>query len=235
MAAVTLATLKNRIKQRANLEHSGSEFVRDSELNQLINTSYEELYGTLVRGGLHVDESTSTITSTGATTPYLIAADLFAVLNVYRVENGQRIRLPRHDLRHRPSTTNLGYAQSYRVVGARIQFSPWPSSGQTYEVTYVPIPGALEEDTDIVDGVLGWEEYLVIDVALKLAIKEETDTRVLEAERARMLARIQEEAASVEMTESWVIGTGGGDIRGEGEYERRGFRGPITGYYRGSW
>ena len=42
----TLATLRNRVRQRADMENNN--FVSDSEVNQYINSSYAELYDLLV-------------------------------------------------------------------------------------------------------------------------------------------------------------------------------------------
>lgn len=232
--SVTLSTLRTRIKQRSDQEHSGSQFVTDSELNGLINTSYAELYGHLVRSGLHMAESTSSITADGRTTAYALPADFYSVLAVFRVDGGYRYRLPRHDLRHKPSTTDFGDAGSYRVIGTGVEFSPRPRTG-TYEVVYVPLPTTLAADGDTVAGVLGWEEYIVVDCAIKVLQKEESDVRVLLGERERLLARIQDEAAAREMTETFAVAITRPDevsIDPGSEYSRSGFRGSVFSWRR---
>lgn len=49
-------------------------------------------------------------------------------------------------------------------------------------------------DTDILDGVNGWEEYVTIDAAIKALRKEESDTSILMAEKAAMMKRILDSA-----------------------------------------
>lgn len=230
--AKTLAQLKTRVRQRTDNEHTGGAFVTDAEITGLLNTAYAKLYSELVRFGIHVAEEIQTITADGSS-DYDLDEDLFAVVGVFRVDtNGQRTRLSRHGSRHRPNLSANGIGVTYRVTSDAIQFSPIPSSG-TYEVVYVPVPGELSADEDIVDGVLGWEEFLILDASIAILTKEESDVRVLVAERDRMLARIQDDAAAAEMTESWVIGDGSGGVGEllEGEYtDRRGYRGSF-----GSW
>lgn len=236
--AVTLSTLRTRIRQRADQEFTGSDFITDTELNQLINTSYAELYGHLVRNGIDIAESSQTITSTGATTPYALASDFYSILNVYRYESGRYYRLPRHDIRVKPSDVRFGKATSYRVVGVSLQLNPWPSTGDVIKVTYVPVPSDLSADTDAVDGVLGWEEFLVWDVAAKIAMKEESDARPFLVERDRILERIKDEAQAAEMVESYVIATNRDDSFADltdSDLDGRGYRGPLAGYGKLPW
>lgn len=230
MAAITLATLRTRIRQRSDNEHTGHAFVTDAELNQLINTSFNELYGLLVRAGLHRAESTDTITADGSDS-YALPADFYAVLGVFRLDGNYRTMLPMHDLRYRGNSDVYGSATSYRVMGSAVTLLPKPQTG-TYELWYIPIPGDLTADDDTVDGVLGWEEYLVIDCAIKVLQKEESDTRDLKEDRERIYRRIQDEAASVEATEGWRIANVRGGSSGalsEGNYTAgSGYRGSLA-------
>lgn len=204
------------------------KFAKTTEVNALINTGYKELYGLLMLYGMHRSEEIETITATGATT-YALPTDMFGILGVWRVENGVRTRLPRHDHRLRPNTNINGPANTYRVIGSSLELNPLPSSG-TYEVQYVPVPGELDDDADTLDGVLGWEEYVVLWVAIQLRDKEETDTKPLEAKLDKLTVRIQNEAQAAEFTEGQCIADVlyGRDARGAlpGDFtDRRPYRG----------
>ncbi len=203
MGQVTLATLRTRIRQRSDNEHTGSLFVTDAELTQLVNTSYNELYGHLVRAGLHIAESVNAVTATGATS-YSLPSDFFSLVGVYHVDSGYKRRLSRHSVRFRPGSAQTGVATSYRINNGALELYPTPGSG-SYQMVYVPQPTALVADADTVDGVLGWEEYIVVDAAIKVLQKEESDVRVLLGERERLLSRIQDEAAAEELLESWTV------------------------------
>jgi len=228
MASVTLATMRTRVKQRCDQEYSDSEFVTTAELDQLINTSYAELYGLLVRHSLHRTETVYSITATGAAS-YALPADIFAVLGVFRVDGTTtKAMMPRHDHRKRPDTSVTGPAITYRVIGSSVEFIPVPTSG-TYEIVYVPTPTTVVEDDDSLDGVLGWEEYVVVDCAIKILQKEESDTASLQRDRERLAARIVDEANHVEMTEGLVVANVRNTLTSytEGDYiGPRGYRGP---------
>lgn len=222
-ADVTLATLRTRIRQRTDNEHS--QFVTDSELTDLVNTEYQELYAKLVTHGLQRVESTQTITANGATA-YTLSSDFYSLIGIYRHEGDVRIRLERFSERFRPGTI-AGPASHYRLVGHDIVFYPNPPSG-TYTVVYIPESGTLSADDDTVDGCLGWEELIVISCAIKVLQKEEADVTELKADKQAMLRRIEDERAAMEFTESWAVQdrhAGAPDRYLEGDYVgRRGLR-----------
>ena len=200
----TLLELRTRSRERADAEND-TDWVTDSELNQYINDSYKELYAMLLRSSLLRSETNQTITLTGATT-YAVPADYLATLNVYRSENQTYVRLRRADLRDRPFGLGLigGEAYEYRVANGTLELFPTPGTG-SYIHSYVPLPNTLALDGDLVDGVLGWDEFIVIDVAIKMKHKEGDDIRGLSFERERIKERIADEAALQEMTETYRI------------------------------
>lgn len=216
------------MRQRTNNEHTSGAFVTDTELTGLINVSYKDLYGTLVEHALHRAEETETYTADGSTS-YNLPSDLYSVLNVYWVTDGRRIRLARHSDRLKPGTSDTGDAVTYRVRGSTLVFFPTPESG-TYELEYIPVPGDLVADASTLDGVLGWEEYVVLDVSIKVLVKEGSlaEAELLRAERERLLRRIEAQASRDEFTETRVVENVNGSAFEEGSFwPRRGYRGPL--------
>lgn len=231
----TLSELILRIKQRTDNEHAGSSFVSESELTGLINKSRNALFGMLVLSGLDsVPESETTISANGSRN-YDLPDDYFQVVAVFRVEGDLYQRLERHNSRHYPGL-NMSHATSYRVYGyktdAKIEFSPIPGAGD-YLVRYIAAPTDLAADDDVVDGVLGWEEYIVADVAIDVLIKEGAPPHIisnLKTQKAEMIARIQTEAANRDAAENFSVQ----DVRYResvyelpGGYGVRGYRGPL--------
>lgn len=206
-------------------------FVTDAEVDALINTKYKRLYGLLVRHGMHVAEATSTIEADGSEN-YSLPSDLFAVLTVWRDDGGRWVRLTRHGNRVRPNSLLVGPALTYRVVGTVIEFLPTPETGD-YEVKYVPVPGTLSADDDELDGVLGWEEYVVIAVAIDLKQKEDVNANALKADLVRIEREIADESQAAEMVEGQVVADvryGRDNLTGglPGDYTRgMGYRGPL--------
>lgn len=239
-----MATVDNiitRIKQRTHNEHTGSSFVTEAELIGLINKSYYELFGILLRHGIgSVPETTYSITANGSTT-YALPNDIMAVSGVFHVNNGHRRRLGRHDQRIKPNTSVNAPASTYRTWGYLtdqvMEFNPLPSS-DTYEVVYVPLPTAATSTTSTIDGVNGWEEYIVADAAYDVLFKENAPPHMLQAcvmKKNELAARIKDEASARDITESWVVADvrrhPNDDMRDSEGYLPGGFR----GVYPGSW
>ena len=82
---------------------------------------------------------------------------------------------------------------------------PQTSGGQTLQIWYVPRPSQLINQTDILDGVSGWEEYIVVDVAIKMLTKEESDPSIFAAQKAEMNKRLDEMAKNRNLGEPQTV------------------------------
>ena len=219
----TLLEVRERMLQRAGLEHN-QDFVTTVEVNALINLKYKELYGLLARNGLLRAETPYDITANGASS-YSLPDDHWATLAVFRLDGNVPIYLGRHDHRLRTSSVRVGLASSYRVVGFDIEFDPRPSSG-TYTVVYIPIPAELTADTDELDGVLGFEEYIVVAGAIALGIKDKVNVDDLRIDLREIKERIIDDAKAAEMSENPTVQ----NVRLPREYLPGGNRG-VQGYW----
>lgn len=188
----TLAEIRTRARQRADMQDS--TFVTDSELNGYISASYAVLYERLVLSGIAYFESTQTINVVAGTNLYALPSNHMSTVGVDWVRSsGKFLPLRRLMVRERDTFQEPAErAVAYRLVGNSIQLYPDPSSAQTYRHIYVPAPADLTLDTDTVDGVSGWEEFIVNDAARKCLMKEESDTSALEREIDRNLSRLDE-------------------------------------------
>jgi hypothetical protein len=85
----------------------------------------------------------------------------------------------------------------YRLLGQTIKLIPAPTvAQQSYQFWYIPAYSPMVNDSDTVDGVNGWEEYIVLDTVIKMQAKQETDTAPWDMGKAAMLARIEAMSAS---------------------------------------
>lgn len=82
----------------------------------------------------------------------------------------------------------------YRLMGDQLEIVPVPSGGQTIQLWYAPRVSQLINLTDIVDGVSGWEEYIVVDMCIKMLTKEESDVTIYAGQKGALLKRIEEAA-----------------------------------------
>jgi hypothetical protein len=201
--ATALSALRTRCRQRADMVNS--QFVSDSELNSFINASYAELYDLLVQTyeDYFVTSESFTLTTSDSGVRAL-AADFYKLKGVDYQLNGEFITLYPYNwntrnLRQRAvNRLYMGdYDLSYKVLGSNIRFEPSDNATGTFRLWYIPSYTALSADGDNVDSVISrnnWEEYIVIDAAIKMLEKEESNTQHLEREKRAMIMRINSAA-----------------------------------------
>lgn len=95
------------------------------------------------------------------------------------------------------NSTILGvFNMSYRMMGNNIELIPTPSANQYIRLWYIPRMVQPLADTDIIDGISGWTEYVIIDAAIKAMQKEESDCTVLGVQKADIIKRIEDAAGN---------------------------------------
>ena len=200
--AVQLSALRERARRRANMEDS--DFVEDEELNQYISDSYAELYDLLVSKfeDYYVADPLEFSISSGSST-YALPADFYKLIGLDRsVGGGDYVEVKPFNFNDRNRRRIGDRLRSgsptarYRILGSNLRFSPADQAAGDYLLWYVPRYSELTEDTDEVDGVNGWEEYIVIDAAIKCLIKEESNANDLYKAKAEIKQRIEEMAAN---------------------------------------
>lgn len=202
----TLAAITAAAQARADMVNSS--FLSAAEWTNNVNSSYAELYDLLVQkfGNDYYVSTSSSIVTTGLTDVFALPTDFYKLLGVDLLISGSGAsgnyltlhpfsfsERNRYSLQNRQAAlgrTNL----RYRLNGANLWFSPLPASGQTIRLWYVPRLTILVSSSDAVDGVSGWEEYIVIDAAIKAMQKEESDVSILMAQKQAMVRRINEAA-----------------------------------------
>lgn len=201
---VTIAQIMTRARERADIEGTdGAAFIDDAELQKLVDAAYTELVDLLVKHEIHQFETTENITTAAGTATYALPADHYKTLGMDHLWSaGKYVAIPELTFAERNIyadniTDSYGSrAAGYRIVGNNIVFIPTPTGVQTYRHSYVPAPAnisALATSTAI-DGIAGWDELLVIMVAINCRIKEEQSTTDLREREQKMLQRIAESA-----------------------------------------
>jgi hypothetical protein len=187
-----------------------SSFVTDAEWNSYIASSYKELYDLLVSayGNDYYVATPVTFTTDGTSDTYPLpdgtlysgASAFYKLLGVdLQTQSGQIWQTLKpfnfaERNRYAPYGVNSLYrnsAMKYRLEGNSIWFTPLPQAGLTIKLWYIPQPSTLSLDTDTFDGISGWEEYVIIDAAIKALQKEESDVSVLLGQKQAMIVRIQ--------------------------------------------
>lgn len=202
MRTVTLAELKTLTRQRANMEKS--QLVGDAELISYINGSATELYDLLVekfQSDFYFKDYT--FTTVNGQDLYALPTD-FYVLQGVDLQMNQRVyplRKFNFNDRFRQDITAFydieGFRTNlrYRLEGNNIRFNMKPIENQSFRIWYSPVCPKLVTDADTFDGVNGWEEYIIVDAAIKCKIKEETDISELLVLKQALITRINGLAA----------------------------------------
>lgn len=203
MLTVTLGQLKTQSRQRADMENS--TFISDAELTSLINSSAAELYDLLI--GVYEDYkiSSSTVSVVANTDTYTLPADFYKLRGVDLVLDslGNAVTLKPFNFSERnaymftPTWNVVGLAYlRYHMQGNSIRFVPVPNTTASVKLWYIPAITRLVIDADTLDGVNGFEEYVIVDAAIKMRVKEESDVQELMAAKMGLKQRIESMAAA---------------------------------------
>ena len=115
----------------------------------------------------------------------------------------------------------------YRLNDKYIQFIPVPSGNQPFKLWYIPRLAVPLADTDIIDGVSGWTQYIIIRAAKYALDKEEADTTALDQELIFLRTRIEDAAKTRDVGQADTIS----DTRTNmGGFNGGWGRGPIGGW-----
>lgn len=72
----------------------------------------------------------------------------------------------------------------YRILGKTLAFVPTPNASQLMRLSYTPTITPLVNTTDVIDGIDGWEQYIVNYAAMQCMLNEECDTSAIERQQA---------------------------------------------------
>jgi hypothetical protein len=205
---VTLASLKKQIKERT--DQTSSQFIGDSELLTYINGSYRELYDVLIQCTPDWNLAIADFTLTSDT---LALPDNFYMLRgIDNLSAGVQGGIPmkKFNFADRAAGRRFAYygdwrTMQYRVINNTILFSQGAGntgnfSGISVRLWYVPVPADLVLDTDTIDAVNNWSEYIIVDVAMKIVTKEEQDASVYKFQKDQIKERIQSLATERDFT-----------------------------------
>jgi hypothetical protein len=200
----SLGWLRTAAQQRA--DRVGSNFVTKDEWNSYINQSALELYDILVTEYEdYFIGNPYQFTTDGSTNRYTLPADFYKLAGVdcgLANSNNAWVTLKKFQFagRNRYVFPNINatyfgvFNLQYRIVGNQLMFIPTPSAGQFVRMWYVPRLPTMLLDTDSIDTVSGWSEYIIVDAAIKALQKEESDVSVLQGQKMALIKRIEEAA-----------------------------------------
>ena len=218
---LTLANLITGVRRRADMV--GSTFVSDAEIVDYINVAMSEVHDLLVTKFEDYYVSTHQYTlpgsGSGLTAGQFALPDAFyKALGVDFDVGGVTYRLRPYHFQERAMYNSPSVVASritntlYHIQGASIRFIPAPTVSGTVTLWYVPEPtyfDASSTSTTIKTAApqvaKGYEEYVIIDAAIKCLQKEESDVQILLVQKQQQLERIEQAAGKRDAGESYAI------------------------------
>lgn len=189
MALVSLLQLRTSARQES--DQVNSTFCTDAEINGYIRTAYADLYGRIVQAFsndyfVQSPASGYTFTTDGINQLFALPTSganqlLFKLLGVEVLVAGSSQYV---------SLKPFAFADRNRLAYPGSQIPP---AGQTVRILYIPLPTLPTADSDTIDGVNSWEDSIIIDVAMKMMAKEESDISALVLRRQAMDERLKSE------------------------------------------
>ncbi len=202
----TLAQLRTQVRERADQELGTGQdptthFITDTELTTRINKSAKALYDLLIQAtdqNYYLTSNTPTVTA--GTNTLSLPTDFYKLKTVEKYESPKWRVLRKTNFNDR----NKGGLR-YTVRGSTVELTQDLSAGDIYKFWYSPKMTEMSSDSDSFDGINGWEEYIVLDVAIYCKNKEESDPSALMAEKQEIVTRIEALAADRDVGESEAI------------------------------
>lgn len=199
----TLDQLVAEVRARADVEND--PHITDTEIKRFVNQSCAALHALIVDAG----SGFYTIGVSGA----LTAGDdkLAAPANMYRMiklavqvsgvwRSVRRATMEQYIDGLNATTWGMpSWPTAYVMInGHTCSFSPLPDAAYPYRMYYVRSFEDMSAGTDTFDGQGGWEEWVVLDSAIKCLNKEESNPADLVGERAAVWARISSQLAATD-------------------------------------
>jgi len=206
---VTYATLLADCRTRADMVNNN--FCTDAEVLQFIIRSYGRFYAMVVgkvESDYFVQEGSISVVADTAT--YALDVGFYKLLGVDVQDGSEHYPLKKFQRRghNRRQSYSSGKDLQYRLRTNTLWLVPTPKSAETLRYYFIPLPTRYTNATTL-DSTLGtpisattdlydffgpgWEEYVIIDVAIKMKVKEESSTKELRVDKAVIMSEIQEE------------------------------------------
>lgn len=200
----TLAQLRTRVLQAADATTGqASTFLSATEVNGYINDSYSELHDILIMRFKNYARTVVTFPLVANQELYTLPDDYYKTSSIWWMVGTERILLrefPEREIeqyQRAPTITYRGIIPHYRIDDNSLFFVPLPSGTGTIEHRYIPQYKKLYNDSDTlaIYVVNGWEEYIVVDAAIKCKDRMGLDCARLDIRKAGLSKRIEDAAS----------------------------------------
>jgi hypothetical protein len=201
------SSLMTQVRQRADME--GSTFVSDTEIRVWMNAALAELHDIMVLAfeDYYVNSTTYALPGTN---PGTLPSDFYKSIGVDFDAGGvthtvMPYSFPERNIYKSNAGVVNGNAEAlrYQIRDDKIHFIPESPPSGTVTLHYVPecqqFRTGGEDDSATLNTknksiAIGYQEYVVVSAAMKCLMKEESDVRMLLAEKSDIQRRIESAA-----------------------------------------
>jgi hypothetical protein len=202
-------------------DESSSKFIEDDELIEYIDLAYAEMYGLLVDTYQDYKIKFANFTTTNDVNIYQLPTDCYKIRGL-DCSNGLSAKSFMFEERERLANTSywndgLKTNLKYCPLGDTLLLLPTPSQ-ETLTLWYVPVPARITDEDQIIDGIAGFEQYIIAHVCIEIANKNESDPSVYERKLARVEKKLTSFAAMRDSSDPRQV------------VDARGFTNELVGY-----
>lgn len=190
----TLTNLLDDLRKRADIENVTDRFP-DSELTEYLNQSIARLYSSLDMMDHSYYQTSTTIPTVDNTSSYSLPSNFWHLKRATLTFQGKPYTLRRFNPLDTDAIERLGQGNSYPVFYEleqdNIIFRPVPAAGYDVTIYYASAPQRLSAGADTFDGIAGFEEWVVLNAAVKVRRKNRQDASDLIADAGEVWAWIE--------------------------------------------
>jgi hypothetical protein len=199
---VSQTDLIARCRVEADME--GSEFISDAQIGNWLTSSARRLYNLLLRHkGVEYYARRSTINTSAGVAEYNLPSDFYQLLGIRLVaSSSDQYPLEPFSIQQIGELNSSGAygtdrPSHYRTKGMFaidgsttptevVELLPAPKGTYRVELDYVPAFQIVSSGTVFYNGINGWEEFMVYDVAARMLAKQESDPNFCLGQLARL-------------------------------------------------
>ena len=183
-----MALTRTRAELRAEVMERGDfKAVRhpQAEVDRRLDQGTAALYRLLVQANPDLYLEYKDITVSAGTDAYALPSkpgdsyDFWQCRGVDTLEGGTWHALRRFLFaeRNQLQNTSTQLETRYRIVGGYLRLRPTPAWNGTIRLWYIPAPWVFAGDSATLDGIAGWEEYVVLWAIIKGKEKDRYETK----------------------------------------------------------
>jgi hypothetical protein len=188
-------TLTNLLEDIRTQYEIRSISLSDSVLTRWINNSIAELYDVIIEVRPDHYISSANLTIISGTDSYSLPSTFYKMHGVDVLNDDGRYYAIQpfiwEDRNLYGDSSSDKRSARYRIMGGNVVLAPKPTWAGTVRLNFIPYSPLLTTGASTWDGFNGWEEYVIIDVCIKAALKEDSDARQFQSRKDELMRRIR--------------------------------------------